>query len=286
MKAKDFLVALLRKAGKDTSEKYKAAIEAIPDVDIEDEAANETLDSLMNDAEAEANTELWKKVKTSTKAEVLDGIDAVLKEHEAKLTAEQKTQLTKLGKDTNKRYQYMLKTFSERNTATGDANADDLQTQVEALINGRIESGELVKKADYEALSNTAKAAQTEALHQRIFNKAVKHPKLSKDAMSDRHFERNFIADLNELLSEGIGTKKIKGVIDPATGLITQKDNTEQGIVLDGKRIGIDEVVGLVVEQHYAKNSEPAAGSGVVSVNGTPVAGMSEAKARMLRTVQ
>lgn len=170
MKAKDFLVALLRKAGKETSEKYKPALDAIADVDIEDDAANEALDSLMNDAEAEANTELWKKVKTATKAEVLDGIDAVLKEKESLLSAEQKTQLTKLGKDTNKRYQFMLKTFSERNTASGDANADDLQTQVEAAISGRIDAGDLVKKADFDTVNGKVIKAQTEALNQRILN--------------------------------------------------------------------------------------------------------------------
>lgn len=285
MKAKDFLVALLRKAGKETSEKYKPALDAIADVDIEDDAANEALDSLMNDAEAEANTELWKKVKTATKAEVLDGIDAVLKEKESLLSAEQKTQLTKLGKDTNKRYQFMLKTFSERNTASGDANADDLQTQVEAAISGRIDAGDLVKKADFDTVNGKVIKAQTEALNQRILNKAAKHPKL-RDVSADRHFERNFISDLNDLLGEGLGTKKIKGMIDPETGLIVQKDNAEQGIVLDGKRIGIDEVVGLVVETHYAKNSDTATGSGVVTVNGTPVSGLSEAKARMLKSVQ
>lgn len=286
MKAKEFLVALLRKAGKETSEKYKTMLDAIAEVEIDDEAANEALDSLMNDAEAEANTELWKKVKTSTKAEVLDGIDAVLKDHEGKLSAEQKTQLGKLGKDTNKRYQYMLKTFSERNTTAGDTNADDLQTQVQGVIDSKLASGELVKKADFETISAKSRTAQMNALNQQILSKAIRHPKLSQATSADRHFERNFLADLNETLSEGLGSKKIKAMIDPETGAIVQKDNAEQGIVLDGKRISIDEVVGLVVEQHYAKNSEPAAGSGTVTVNGTPVTGLSEAKARMLKSVQ
>ncbi|MFC0183350.1 hypothetical protein [Pseudarcicella hirudinis] len=258
---------MLQKAGKDIS-KFQKTIDAIKEVDIDDEDANGLLDSLLTETEAENNAEIIKKVSGKAKAEVLNGIDSELKKYESKLNSDQKTELAKFGKDTNKRYNYVLKALSEKGSS-GQELADKLEGKVEEMINAKIESGDLVPKDQAEKLKNERLDALRKATHTDIISIAKSNEKLNKEK-ADRHFSKNFVSDVEALLSSGIGKKKVKAQIDFETGKIVNADNTELEVIGDdGKPITIDGIVASTIETYdWAAKSPNPPGTGIIKIPG------------------
>lgn len=267
MKGSELLEAMLQKAGKDIS-KFQKTIDAIKEVDIDDEDANGLLDSLLTETEAENNSEIIKKVSGKAKAEVLNGIDSELRKYETKLSAEQKTELSKLGKDTNKRYNYVLKALSEKGSS-GQQMADDLEEKVEEMVQKKIESGDLVPKTEVDKLKSDRTEALQKAVNTNIVAIARSSDKLNKDK-ADRHFATNFVADVHSLLSTGIGKKKVKATIDYETGKIVNAENAELEVIgEDGKAITLEGLVSTAIESFdwVAKSPTPP-GTGKITIPG------------------
>jgi BMFP domain-containing protein YqiC len=282
MKGKDFFAKILTKAGVDaTSDKFKAAIDAVADIEIDDADAEAVVDSLLTEDEAAASTNVKTKAETKAKAEIWDGVDVVLKKFVPKLNAQQKAEYDKLGKDSNRKYQYLLKTFSEKGTQAGDDLAGDLEEKVQAAIDERIEKGELVKKEEFEAVTGKVTDAQRKARQAEAVMLARKKQNFN-EAKEGRYFQRDLWDDVETLLSEGLGDKKkVTATIDLETGEIRQKDATDQRVTIGGKNVTLDDVVSMVVEKHYAKTSEETKEPGQASVRGTQPEGLSVAKQRM-----
>lgn len=253
MKKRAFLEKALKKFGF-TDDQVKDFIEKLEEEYSDDDAAK-ALASLMTADEAKGNDEIFKDVKKRTKGEALGAIDALLKQYEPKLTAEQKTEYAKFGAtDTDKKYQFILKAFADADTKTGDKNYDDLKTDFDNLKTSL--ANEYIKKADHDIVAGQLTAREKELLGVQILNHAIRSGRL-KDVSSDRHFERNFITDAEELLSTGIGEKKVKGFIDATTGKVMRTDSPEQPLLVDNKPVLISDLANLTITAYgYEKKSD------------------------------
>lgn len=163
----------------------------------------------------------------------------------------------------------MLKSFSERDTPTGDANYDTLKADYEAL-KGDIES-KYVEKEKYE----TANTRATNALKGNFKTKlSVAAAKKLGDSANVRHFEDNFFNDALDLVqNEGIGKTKVKGVIDYETGKIMRADSPDQPLLFDGKVVTLADVADLTIERFEYKTpvSNPAPTGVITTKTGNEV---------------
>lgn len=255
MKRRSFLETLIKKAGLLTDEELKAVLED-QDGELDDGKANAVLAALLTADEAIGNDAIFSKVKGKHRAEALDPIDNMLKEFEGELTAAQKAEYARLGKDTHKRYQFMLKAFKEQKTPTGNANYDELKADYDRLKT-QLET-DYVAKSELEQSQSKVSEKQRALAHAQILLSAIKSGKL-KDVSADRHFERNFIADAQELLDKGIGDKKQKGVIDYETGRIMRADSPDQPLLIGGEAATLATLADLTMTAYdYVKKGEPS----------------------------
>ncbi|MBN8824443.1 MULTISPECIES: hypothetical protein [unclassified Spirosoma] len=254
MKRRAFLETALKKYGL-TAEQAKEFIEKLED-EYDDNEAAKVLASLMTADEAKGNDDIFKDVKKRVKAEALDPIDNMLKTYESKLSDAQKTEYAKFGpNDSHKKYLFILKAFDEAGTKTGDKNYDDLKGEYDAL-KGQLGT-DYIKKTDHDTVLGRLSQRETELTNVQLLNKAVRSGKL-RDTSGDRHFERNFISDAHDLITQvGIGDKKLKGVIG-ADGKIMRADSPEQPLLLDGKAVDLAMLADLTITAYdYGKKSDP-----------------------------
>ncbi|GAB3272789.1 hypothetical protein GCM10027347_44660 [Larkinella harenae] len=272
----------MKKSGHLTDDQITKLFENL-DEEHPDEDATKLLASLLTADEAVGNDVIFKTVKGRAKAEALDPIDAMLKTFVPKLSADQKKEYDKFGaNDSHKKYAFMLKAFDELGTKSGDKNYNDLQQEFTDLKT-KIQNGDYVEKSVYETEKSAATTARQQAVHMSLLAKAIRNGKL-RDVTSDRHFERNFVADAEELLKNGVGEKKLKGVIDYATGQIMRADSTEQPLLVDGKSVTLDTLADLTITQYdWAKKSDPTPKGGVITADDSAKAGMSAAQRRNLQ---
>jgi hypothetical protein len=280
MKRRSFLEKLLTKTGRFTDEQITDFIDKL-DEEYPDTDAETALALLMTEDEAVGSDKVFGKIKGKAKAEALDPIDNILKTYESKLTAEQKAEYGKLKDDSFKKYQFMLKTFDNDDTKTGDKNYDDLKTDYETL---KASLGtDYVKKADHDTLQSTLGSREKEILNVKILNAAIRSGKL-RDVSGDRHFERNFVTDAEELLTTGIGEKRIKGFIDTATGKIMRADSPEQPLLIENKAITLSDLADMTITTYgYEKKADQNPTSTVqVPAGGVATAGLTNAQRRMI----
>lgn len=253
MKRRAFLEKALKKFGF-TDDQIKDFIEKLDD-DYSDDDAAKALASLLTADEAKGNDEIFKDVKKRTKAEALDPIDKLLKGYESKLTPEQKVEYAKFGEnESHKKYQFMLKTFDEAGSKTGDKNYDDLKGDYDKL-KGQLTT-DYVAKADHETVVGKLSARDREIIDVKLINAAIRSGKL-KDTSSERHFERNFAADAQDLLNTGLGEKKIKGVYNPETGQVMRVDSPDQPVLIDNKAVTLNDLAVMTITGYgYEKRSD------------------------------
>lgn len=221
--------------------------------DIEDKVANERLSSIYTADEAKGSP-IFDDVKKTTKAEALNAIDQQLKVAENEFTPEQKTAFAALGNNTFEKLKFATGVISELKKSagrTGDPNYDDLKKQFDALNNDL--TAKYVKKEDYETLNSQLAKTQRTVFDSKVITGAMN---LVKDASkkSSKHFQSNFINDFEEFLSNGVGTEKVKGVIDPATGNIVRADDPTRPLMIGTEVANVEKLLPLVVE--YGKYNE------------------------------
>ncbi|WP_234734792.1 hypothetical protein [Tellurirhabdus bombi] len=279
MKRRIFLEKLAVKAG--LTDQEFADFMKDPDADFADEQANKALELVMTADEAVGNDVVFGRAKGKAKAEALDPIDGMLKKYEPKLSATQKTAYTKLGTDSYKKYQFILDAFSEADTKTGDKNFDDLQADFNALKK-KIDDGDYVDKSEIATHQTAAQAARQDAAHVSLLNRAIRSGKL-RDVSTDRHFERNFVADAQDLLSnKGIGDKKVKGVIDYSTGKIMRADSPDQPLMIGSNAATLADLAELTITSYdWAKKSDSVNADTTITNDSTSTQGMSPAQKRM-----
>ena len=246
MKRREFLKTLGLKTGLDQTE----IDEILNDLegDIDDAKADGAIKSVYTGDEALGNDTLFQKAIGKGKAEALNPIDTMLKTFESKLKVDEKTAYGKLD-TSHKKYQFMLKSFSERETPTGDANYDTLKTEFETL-KGDVDT-KYVKREDHEAVVLKASNAQKQSFKTRL---AIAAGKKLGDSANVRHFEDNFFNDALDLVqSVGIGKSKVKGVIDFETGKIMKADSPDQPLLHDSKVLTIADIADMAIEAYEYK---------------------------------
>jgi len=257
-----FLETILKKGGLTDAE----ITDALTDIDtgqIDDTRAGEIQAVLLTEDEAAASDKITTRVKQTAKAEVLDGVDAILRVYEPKLTTAQKTDYTKLGKDTNKKAQFLLKAFDDKGTLTGDDQAAALQAELDELRTST------VPKGDYENVSAQVSVAQRRATHADMIVAARLNPRL-RDVNADRHFKTNLIADAEALLAEGLPVTdklKVKGMIDYATGELRKAEKPDEPILLNGRKATVNDLVThtIAAESYGWGKSSDVPGSTVIT---------------------
>ncbi|GAA4464166.1 hypothetical protein GCM10023189_43090 [Nibrella saemangeumensis] len=234
MKRRSVLERILKKVTEHLSDAELTELLNDLDGEVDDEKAEKIIAALMTADEAAGNDAVFSKIKGRAKAEALDGVDKILKNYEGKLTPEAKAEYAKLGADSYKKYNFLLKHFDELGTKKGDANYEDLKAEFDAL-KSKIET-DYVAKSEYETVKGQVTARQQDATNTRLLIAAIKSGKL-KDVSGDRHFERNFLADAQEVLEGGLkdGSKTIKVVIDHETGKLMRADSPEQPALIGGR---------------------------------------------------
>lgn len=219
--------------------------------DIEDKVANERLSSIYTADEAKGSP-IFDDVKKVTKAETLNGIDGTLKEIEAEFTPEQKVAYAALGDNTFKKVAFAKGVILElKKASTGDPNYDDLKKQFDTLNSDL--TAKYVKKEDYETLNSQLAKTQRTVFDSKVITGAMGAVK-DASKKSSKHFQSNFINDFEEFLSNGVGTEKVKGAIDPATGNIVRADDPTRPLMIGTEVATVEKLVPLVVE--YGKYNE------------------------------
>ena len=219
-----FLETLLKK-GSLTDAEIAEVLTDIETGEIDDSRADAITAALLTEDEAAASDKVTTKVKGIGKAEALDGVDSILRTYEPKLSTAQKTEYGKLGRDTNKKAQFLLKAFDDKNSASGDEVAQALRDELEEIKTST------VPKTDYEQVSGQVSAAQRRAAQAEMITAARLSPRL-RDVSADRHFKTNLVTDAETLLGEGFALSdkaKVKGVIDYATGELRPGRQTRGG---------------------------------------------------------
>lgn len=277
MKRRSFLEKLLKKTGQFTDEQIADIIDKA-DEEYPDADAEKVLALLMTEDEAVGSDSVFGKIKGKAKAEVLDPIDAMLKPFEVKLSPEQKTEYGKLGKDSHKKYQFMLKTFDELGTNTGDKNYDDLKTEFDGL-KSRLTT-DYVPKADYDNAQSRISQREQELVNRSIINAAIRNKRL-RDTTGNKHFEGNFVTDAMDLLSSGLGEKKVKGVYNAELGKVMRADSPDQPLLLDGKAVTLDTLADLTITGSDWEKKTDANPSGDIRIPApAPVGGLSAQQRR------
>ncbi len=106
---------------------------------------------------------------------------------------------------------------------------------------------------------------------------------------SNRHFEKNFIDDVEALLEKGIGKDgaRVSGTIDYETGKIMRKDSPEQPLAINGTVLTLEDLVPMVAEfgEWNKGYTPPPVDPIIVTGNGSANKGVSIATARTLKAV-
>ena len=224
---------------------------ADPTFDIEDKIANERLSSVYTADEAKGSA-IFDEVKKTVKAEALNAIDTTLKDVEAEFTPEQKTAYAALGNNTFEKVKFAKGVISElKKTSSGDPNYDDLKKQFDTLNSDL--TVKYVKKEDYDNITGQLAKTQRSVVDSKIITGALVDVK-DAGKKASKHFQSNFIKDFEEFLSNGVGTEKVKGMIDPATGSIVRADDPTRPLMIGTEVATIDKLVPLV--SAYGKYNE------------------------------
>lgn len=251
------------------------------ETDVEDTVANSRLNAIYTADEARGNDAIFKDVKDKTRAEALNPIDTEIKALEEDLTPEQKTAYTALGNNTFEKIKYLTKTTKENLKAaakTGDVNYDELKASYDKVM-GSLET-DYVKKGDHETVLNELSDKQKELIYGRALSVARKA--IKSDKKDQRHFERNFISDVEDVLTNGIitttgGKDKVKGLLDYKTGKIMRVDSPDQPLMINGEAATIESIVPFAVDHgEYDKDYVPITPNDSIIIPGSGAGGKAE----------
>jgi hypothetical protein len=244
MKVKDLFKKLALRAGiADTEAKLTALVDALPDLDVDDDlVANPLTNNLITEAEAGNRPTLKKKFK----AEVLNGVDALVdpflkelftdEEIEA-LKKEENPSLKKIGKLAAKAKE--LKTAGGNSADTAKAIAD-LNTEITRL------------KTERESEVTTLKKQHDE---ERFFDRLAGKVTRRSDVV-DYAKAKDGIRVVNDF-KDTLTT--VGGILDIATGKIMRKDDPSMELYIDNKPVTTDTLLEkTLTENEYLKKSEPA----------------------------
>lgn len=266
MQLKDLFKTLATRAGiAEADANLKAAIDAIPDFDVNDESvANPLRNNLITESEAENKPTIKKKYT----AEALNGVDALIdKELGEFFTPEQIEEFKKDQKPTMKKIGQLLAKAKELKTAGGSST----------------ETAETIRKLN-EQITNLTTTKDTEvndlkAQHQRerfMDRQAAKM--LSRSDVNDlakAKDGRRVMADFDDTV-EAVG-----GVIDHATGKVMQKKDPSLELFIDNKPATVDLLMDKTLKENdWLKKSDPAPTGVVTTTNDKADEGVSEAAKR------
>jgi hypothetical protein len=259
MKRREYLVSLLKKSGHkaDEIETFITDLEA----EIEDTDANTRLSGLLTAEEAVANDAIYNRVKGRARSEALDPIDTEMAPLEAALPADLKAKYIALGKNSYEKVKFLVNNFQEvLGQKTGDKNYDDLKATFDDL-QGKLTT-DYVEKQKYADLEGQLSGIRKENIEGKLIGSARSMIK-NEDILKQRHFNRNFLQDVNDLLTTGIGDKKVKGVLDYTTGKIMRQDSPDQPLMIGNDLATIEALAAQAVafgeydKGYIAPKSEP-----------------------------
>lgn len=259
IKVGELVEQVLRKSGKYTSD-LKEIVQEIKNLDkeIDEDAAQEIIDSLIPSAEILSHQAVVDKLesgKKAAKAEVLDGIDkGVLSLRVASLTDEQKQEYNSL-KNTIERTKFLFKALEAKDDKTAQRQIEQMQKEIER-VQSEIEE-KYVAKDQYDQVSTKAQKLSQKLIEESIISSAKTNPNLI-DTSNNRFFRKNFVEDFN---NSYLASKKL--TIDPETGYLLDHEGNQY--LEKGKPILLENAVSKFIDEtpDWKKKSDP--------VNVTPV---------------
>ncbi|WP_138994006.1 hypothetical protein [Larkinella sp. C7] len=267
MQLKELFKKLATRAGVNATEaKLTAAIDALPELDVDDDlVAKPLIDKLITEEEAGNRPTLKKKFA----AEALNGADAIIdpilaelftpEEIEA-LKKEEKATMKKIGKLATKAKE--LKTAGGNPTDTAKAIAD-LNTEITKL------------KTEKESEVNTLKKLHEEERYfDRLASKVIRRSDVVDYAKAKEGVR--VVADFKDTLNT------VGGILDITTGKIMQKADPSMELYIDNKAVTADLLLEkTLTENEYLKKSEGPGPAGSITVPGGGNEGqMTEAQKR------
>ncbi len=243
MKVKDLFKKMAVRAGiPETDAKFIAAVDALPDFDVDDESvANPLTNNLITSAEAEADS----KIKGKFTAEALNGIDALVNPVLAEFMDQAEIDALKGDKMTTKKLTKLIEKAKAAKLATG--NSAETAKAMENLNN---EIAKLKTDKDSEIATLTSKHKR-----ERYFDKlAVKVT--SRNDVTDyakAKEGKRVLADFEDMLDT------LGGVLDVETGKVMKKDDPTTALFIDHKAVDADMVMEKTLSDNkYIKVSDPA----------------------------
>jgi len=254
IKVGGFVEQVLRKAGRFTAEK-KQIIEALNalDVEMEESEINEILDDFIPQSEILTNSKVvdeLNKMKSKTKAEVLDGIDkGVLNQYVALLPEGEKQDFNKLP-NTIEKVKYVISYLEgQKGDKESQRQVRSLQDEISRLSTEITEK--YVPKSDLEKLASEKEKLSSNVVKANIIAAAKTNANLT-DTSNNRFFEKNFVDDFTSTFLSKKGA-----TIDPFT--LELLDNEGNKVLEKGKSISIKDAVDTFIDasEDWKKKSNP-----------------------------
>lgn len=268
MKVKELFKKMATRAGiAETDAKLIAALDALPDVDVDDEAvANPLTQNLISEAEAENRP----KIKSKYTAEALNGIDALVDPLLADIFSPEELETFKTeNKATTKKIAKLLEKAKTLKQAGGN------QGETAETIRKLNEEITKIKSDKDTEVSSLVSKHQTERYYDRLATRVIGRNDVTDYAKAKDG--RRVMDDLRDTLDS------VGGVLDIATGKVMDKKDTSLELFIDNKAATVDGLLQKTLDDNgYIKKSDPAKADTVITTTGDqPAAGqMTEAQRR------
>ncbi|ARK13060.1 hypothetical protein A6C57_23475 [Fibrella sp. ES10-3-2-2] len=242
MKVKDLFKKMATRAGiAETDAKLTEVIDALPDLDVDDElVANPLTQNLITFAEAEADT----KIKGKYTAEALNGIDALLNPVLADFLDQSEIDALKGDKVTTKKLTKLLDKAKAIKAAGGSA-AD--ATKAITDLNNEIAKLKTDKDSEFATLISKH---ERERYFDRLAAKVTSRNDVTDYAKAKEG--KRVLSDFEDTL-ESVG-----GVLDIKTGKVMKKDDPTLPLFIDNKAADADMILNkTLTDNQYIKKSDP-----------------------------
>lgn len=181
------------------------------------------------------------KVSFKSKAEALNGIDAILKQHGSKILGDdefaklEKQFGNKTGQKASRIFEATLKKLEAKQTAAEAQGNDNQAEALQAKIDEMTEQMEAFKTQKETELSDKDKSVRIERKLDKLFTKAMRSNVFTETELAGKHTETNFLSDVSDSM------KALKVKIDPETGELVGENG--KAPLSGGKPVTYDMVI-------------------------------------------
>lgn len=254
MKLKELFKTLATRAGvAEADAKLTAAIDAIPDFDVDDDSvANPITQNLITEKEAENKP----KIKGKFTAEALNGVDALIDGELGEFfTPEQIEEFKKDQKPTMKKIGQLLAKAKELKAA-GGSSAETAETI--RKLNEQVSSLNTTKDTEINDLKSTHKR---ERYFDRLATKVLSRADVTDQAKAKDG--RRVMADFEDTLTA------IGGVLDIETGKVMSKSDPKLELFVNNKSVTVDSIMDQTLKDNdWLKKSDGPAPQTQIQVPG------------------